>query len=132
MWYGSAMLPIVHTVLPDGVWLTLKGAAIANNSYVDVDDIGNNDEDALLCHTNKTACCRFSNAAGNWYFPNDGRVETTIDNMRLNLTSHFSRNRGTRLVRLLRFGAPTERGRFYCQVPDANDEIQTIYVNIGE
>ena len=44
---------------------------------MDVDDIGENDT-ALLCHTNKTDCCRGPldhNKAGEWYYPNGTEVE---------------------------------------------------------
>ena len=126
------MLQPVNTVLSGGVRLSLKGAAIANNSFVDVDDIGDNNGNALLCHTDKIDCCPGNTAAGDWYFPNESRVKSIIDNMRLKLASYFSRSRGTSVVRLIRVGAPTERGRFYCQVPNASGVIQTISVNIGE
>ena len=39
----------------ESVGLSLKGAPIANSGYVDVDDIGEGNAAALLCHTNKTA-----------------------------------------------------------------------------
>ena len=44
-----------------------------------LEDIGEGD-DALLCITNQTACCRKSDSgemrsvSGNWYFPNGTRV----------------------------------------------------------
>ena len=108
----------------EGVSLSLKGAAIAHDGYVDVDDIGDENENALLCHTNKTDCCRDNNAAiSNWFFPNGTRVGSRDYN--------FLRNRGPSVVRLLRVGTPIGRGRFYCVVPNANDLVQTIFVNIG-
>ena len=116
-----------------GVSLSLRGAAIANDSYIDVDDIGGGNEDALLCQTNKIDCCHGNNAAiSNWYFPSGFRVESIGYYIDMGHTSYFTRNRGNSVVRLLRSGAPTERGRFHCVVPNANDEMQTIYVNIGE
>ena len=115
-----------------GVSLSLKGAAIANDGYVDVDDIGDNDEDALLCHTDKTDCCQGNNAGiSNWYFPSGSRVEGTDFYTDMGHTSYFTRNRDPSVVRLVRVGAPTERGRFSCVVPNANDLVQTIFMNIG-
>ena len=114
-----------------GVQLSLRGAAIANDGYVDVDNIGHGNEDALLCHTNKTACCGGNNLAGDWYFPNRTQVGSATENSNMGRTSYFFRNRGDSVVRLRRLGIPTERGRFYCQIPNANNDSQTIYVNIG-
>ena len=55
---SSCWLAIIAT--ESDVGLSLKGAPIANNSYVDVDDIDEGDY-ALLCHTNKTNCCEKPN-----------------------------------------------------------------------
>ena len=127
------MLSTVNNIPSDGVFLSLRGVAIANDGYVDVDDIGHGNDDALLCHTDKTDCCNGTmNAAGisNWYFPTGTRVEGTGNSTTPPV--NFYRNRGPSVVRLRRIEAPTVRGRFYCQVPNAKDINQTIYVNIGE
>ena len=39
------------------VWFSLNGTTYQNNSLVTLTDIGENDT-ALLCETNLTACCR--------------------------------------------------------------------------
>ena len=73
------------------------------------------------------------NRAGEWYFPNNMISVGTMDsNTEAGHTNYFFRNRGNQAVRLVRVGTPSERGLFYCQVPDANNIIQTIYVNIGK
>ena len=109
----------------------LKGAAIADNGYVDVDKIGQHD-DALICRTNKTNCCRYSpNRAGHWYFPNGTRINDNTTNKNAGYTDYFYRNRGNRVVRLNSFNNPLERGKFGCKVPDDTTKIQTVYVNIG-
>ena len=96
---------------------------------MDVDDIGE-DNAALLCHTNKTNCCKSSLGqiqAGEWYYPNGTRVG--IKNIK---GIEFYRDRHTRVVRLHhRQGTFVLRGRFSCEVPDANDVNQTVFVNIG-
>ena len=116
--------------MPEGVQLSLRGVAIANNSYVDVDDIGEGDNAGLLCHTNKTNCCgQRPNRAGEWYFPNE---DMKVEILALSPANNFFyRNRGQRVVRLNRRGSPSERGLFRCEVPNANNVNQTIYVNIG-
>ena len=108
------------------VSLSLRGAPIANNSYVDVDDIGVN-ENALLCHTDKRDCCSHQNRAGEWYFPSGTRVGISG-----NSQDEFYRDRATQVVRLNhRQGTSTERGLFLCQVPDSNHILQIVYINIG-
>ena len=119
-----------------GVFLSLQGIYIVNNSYVDIDNIGEGDNAALLCHTNKTDCCggyyrsHYSYRAGEWYFPctQDMKVDI-LGNTARNDT--FYRNRGLSTVRLNRRGSPSERGCFRCEVPDANNIIQLVFVNIG-
>ena len=109
-----------------GVYLSLREVYIANNSYVDVDDIGV-DENALLCHTIKSDCCGRPNRAGEWYFPNGITVGT-----RGGSQDEFYRDRGTQVVRLnRRQGTFTDRGLFRCEVPDSWNTMQTIYVNVG-
>ena len=36
------------------------------------------------------------------------------------------------VVRLNRLGDPPERGRFRCEVPNADGDMVAMYVNIGE
>ena len=77
-------------------------------------------------------CCNGSKRAGNWYFPDMTLIESFTDNEKVAMRRNFFyRNRGDRVVRLLIRRIPTERGLFYCQVPDTNNVNQTIYVNIG-
>lgn len=107
----------------------LKGAVITNNGYVAVDQIGRGDE-ALMCLTDKPDCCNERpNRAGEWYFPD--KTVVNIKGNRGNDANYFFRTRGNRTVFLNSVNSPSERGRFYCKVPDANGTIQTVYVNIG-
>ena len=120
----------LSNLFAEGVQLSLKGASIANNSYVDVSDIGV-DGDALLCHTDKSGCCGGPrDREGEWYFLNGSNFKVDIkgNNPSENL---FYRNRGTKIVRLNRLGSPPERGRFRCTVSNAKDVQQTVFVNIG-
>ena len=110
-----------------GLFLSLKGTPIDNDSFVDVGDIGS-EADALLCLTNDTTCCgpsQTGGAQGNWLFPNGTGVPRTGTAS----STHFSRDRGQSVVRLhrLNYVYPPERGRFSCQVLG-----DTIHVNICE
>lgn len=109
------------------MFLSLKGQYIASNSYVDVDDIGEGDN-ALLCHTNKTACCgEVPNRAGEWYFPDGTQVRVEGAS-----PDGFYRDRGAQVVRLnRRYGLFIAEGVFWCEIPDANNNWQAVFINIG-
>ena len=110
------------------VRLFLKGTVIANNSYVDVDDIGEGNETSLLCHTNKANCCGLPSRKGEWYFPGGNPVGNTGKFP----DRDFYRDRGPQVVRLHhRQGAQIQRGRFRCEIPDDKDVMQSIYAYIG-
>jgi hypothetical protein len=113
-----------------GVFLSLKGQFIANYGYVDVNDIGEGD-DALLCHTNKTDCCRKPpNRAGEWYYPEGYRVG--VQGVGFAYYEEFYRDRGNGVVRLNRRQDIIGRlGVFRCEIPDANNNIQDVHVNVG-
>ena len=108
---------------------------IPNDGYVVFSDIGT-DASGLLCNTDRFDCCRTSGssvAPGQWYLPDGTQVGSFTQEFANDPTENFfSRNRGPRVVRLNRFGNPSERGRFRCEVPNAARDIVTIYVNIGE
>ena len=62
-----------------------------------LEDIGEGDDDALLCLTNLPACCRpnnMGNVLGNWFFPNGTRVPSG--------KWDFYRTRGQMVVRMHR------------------------------
>ena len=119
----------------------LNGVNITNNGYVLVTDITEGgfgvtgmDDGGLLCITDRSGCCRISDnpnggSQGEWYFPNGNPVQ--IRGTRYG-DSIFYRNRDTKLVRLNRVGNPSERGRFRCEVPNADGVMVNLYVNIGE
>ena len=108
------------------MYLSLNGVNISNDGYVLASGIGE-DDGGLLCITDRSDCCR-SRPRGEWSFPNGSLIE--IEGGRMG--NFFFRNRGTGVVRLNRRGDPRERGRFRCEIPDANDVSLTMYVNIGE
>ena len=124
----------------NGVRVTVMGVDVENNSYVDLNLVGDR-EKGVLCHTTNEGCCKNTNvsdvddARGNWYFPNGSLVRGVTANGGRDATyPFFARNRAVHVVRLLRVSyqlmSPTERGRFYCRIPDKNNAIQTHYINI--
>ena len=117
----------VTTSICAGLFLSLRGTPIDGDGFVDVDDIGNNDNanNGLLCLTNATNCCTNTQGitSGAWFFPN-GTLLPTIANVG---NTGFGRDRGQSVTRLYRRSSPSERGRFRCNLLE-----EDIYVNICE
>ena len=109
-----------------GVWFALNGTTYQNNSLVTLEDIGEW-PDALLCVTDYTACCRPPytgySTAGNWYFPNETRVPSPGNRW------EFCRSRGQMVVSLHR-SRGGEEGIYRCEIPDARNVTQTIYIGV--
>ena len=99
-----------------------------NNSIVTLKNIGERD-DALLCITNLNTCCRppytVDNVSviGNWFFPNGTRVPNSNDNW------NFYRSRDQMVVRLDRRTGGVD-GIYRCEIPDAMNITQTIYIGV--
>ena len=91
-----------------------------------IEDIGEGG-DALLCITNQTACCRESNSGSvseNWFFPNGSRVPSVSGG-----EWDIYRTRGQMVVRLNRRRGGVE-GIYRCEIPDAMNVHQTIYIGV--
>ena len=116
------------------MFLSLRGARIDDDGYVNIEDIhvgaqGSNDNsNSLLCHTDASDCCSgMSGPSSEWFLP-DGT--TVISGTTL---QGYQRNRNAGVVRLYRLSAPpTARGRFRCEIEDSTGTQQTLYANIRE
>ena len=109
-----------HTGTGD-VRFSLNGTTYQNNSIMMLEDIGAGG-DALLCQTSYNACCR-SLALGNWFFPNETRVPST------DWMWDFTRTRHHMAVHMRRRRGGVE-GIYYCDIPDAMNVTQTIYIGV--
>ena len=93
-----------------------------------LEDIGEGD-DALLCVTDQTACCRpphtgvTGSVIGNWFFPNGTRVPSS------GVLWDFHRTTGQSVKRLHRRRGG-EDGIYHCEIPDAMNVTQTIYIGV--
>ena len=111
-----------------GVRFSLRGTTYQNNSLVTLEDIGKGD-DALLCLTDQPACCRRPYTSGNitvkgnWFFPNGTRVPSISKNW------NFHRTRGPSVVRMFRRKGGVD-GLYRCDIPDAANVFQTIYIGV--
>ena len=113
---------------PGNVWFSLKGTTYQNNSLVTLEDIGEGDG-ALLCVIDQTGCCRSPHtgatgpAIGNWFFPNGTRVPSSGSQW------DFHRTRGDMVVALHRRRGGVD-GVYLCEIPDAMDITQKIYIGV--
>ena len=93
-----------------------------------LESIGEGD-DALFCVTDLHNCCRhpytgeMGNVMGNWFFPNRTRVSSIGDQW------DIYRTRGHMVVHLQRRRGGVE-GIYRCEIPDAMNIIQTIYIRL--
>ena len=112
------------------VGFLLNDIAYQNNSLVTLEDIGEA-ENALLCITDLTACCRCPYTGemgpdmGNWFFPNG----TTIYTPGEGTDWDFYRTRGEMVVLMHRKGGG-EDGIYRCEMPDTLNVVQTIYIGV--
>ena len=105
------------------MWFSLNGTIYQNNSCIALEDIGQGD-DALLCVTNLSACCRPNgSASGNWFFPNETKVFSA------GVQTDFYRSRGHMIILLNRRGGG-EEGIYRCEIPDSTSVTQTIYIGV--
>ena len=107
------------------VYFELNGKVYPNNSVIPLLEVGE-DNSALLCKTDLTACCETPpNRLGEFYCPNDVIVPVR------KLEQGFYRNRGSQEVRLnRREGVIFPTGEFRCEIPDASETIQILYVHL--
>ena len=112
-----------------GVSVWLRGTNYQNNSLVTLEDIGEGDN-ALLCITDLTACCRRpytdsigQSAVGNWFFPNGTRAPSS------GLQWNIHRTRGHMNIALHRREGG-EEGIYHCLIRDAMNVTQAIYIGV--
>ena len=113
---------LVHYCFPVAV---LRGTPYQNNSVVTLEDIGEGD-DALLCITFQTTCCRppySGGALGNWFFPNGTRVPSS------GAQWDFHRTRG-QMVIVLHHRRGGVEGIYHCEIPNTFGFTQTIYIGV--
>ena len=108
------------------------------NSQIDIDSIGESDEQALVCHTDSPVCCRGMDnpngftGSGEWLFPNGTTIVRSQD-VTVSDTDLFYRSRDTQLIRLHRRGNITmPTGTYCCIVPVASGGDKTFCVELGE
>lgn len=108
---------------PLALYFTLGDQIYLNGSTVSLDDIAEGDN-ALLCHTHSSDCCR-TNLAGEFYYPDGGLVPVRAAG------ESMYRNRGDGFIRLnYNGGALTLLGRYRCVIPDINGALRSLFITI--
>ena len=114
---------------PDSdVYLSLDDVFIPNHGYVFIDDIsmsGVTDPTPLLCHTNRPTGGAI-HSGGDWISPSD----IIVGNLNSGQVPGFGRNRGPMEVRLWRTTGDPVVGIYLCEVMDATETLQTVYVGL--
>ena len=118
-----------------GVYLSLKDVVYANNSVIQITEIGETNPDndlneGLQCITDRMPCCRFTFRAGEWYMYTPERTIVPGPT-----TMSFYRNRGCDdgTVNLNRpSGVLMPTGLYCCEVPDALNVMQRACATISE
>ena len=88
------------------------------------------DDTALLCMSNLSACCRQQytvenvSVRGNWFLPSG----STIANETSSELRDFYSERGQVVVVRLNLGRIGENGIYRCEIPDSLNVTQTIYI----
>ena len=107
---------------------SLNGTTYHNNSLVTLEEIGENDT-ALLCMTDLTACCRplytgtNGTAIGNWFYPNGSRVNNS------GIQWDFYRDTEQMVVRMNRRRGGVD-GIYHCEIPDLTNITRTVYIGV--
>ena len=95
---------------------------------MNLEEIGEGLDAALLCVTDNTACCGRAQVPnmgvlGDWYYPNDTVVPNQGDGW------DFYRLRDQSVVYMNRRRGG-EDGIYHCEIPDATGVDQTIYIGV--
>ena len=111
------------------VWFSLRGIPYQNNSIMTLENIGEDDDDALLCVTDLTACCQPpGNGFGlaNWFSPNGTKIPNeTVSGEELDIYQ----TRDQMVVRMHRRRGG-EEGIYRCEIPISMNVTQTIYIGV--
>lgn len=122
----TSIVTEVHVlVFYSSVRFQLNGQTYPNGSSLLMSSIGEGDS-ALWCLTDGD-CCTGDNRAGQFYYP-DG----TAVSIQAATQDGLYRNRGFKIIRLnRRSGATPQTGQYKCQIPDADGQLQNIFINLN-
>ena len=127
-----SFLTLFHLYFDSDVYLSLNDVVIPNNGYVIISDIGTTGVTGLLCHTNHPADIPGGadgmHSGGAWFTPD---VTEVLHNSNIG----FRRIFGSMVIKMYRHTPSASQrveGIYNCQVQDATDTLQTVYVGLYE
>ena len=111
----------VHSQL--NTYLTFMGNDILNHSYVDLNTVGTDKNDSVLCHTHLTSCCSANQGPdrGDWYFPNGNRLD---------FSGNVFEGRGAQIVHLRYTGSDGTSGIYRCDIKISFNRHKIMYVGL--
>ena len=130
----SALVEVHSQTVP---YITFMGNNIPNNSYVDLNTVGTNSDnaDAVVCHTDLTTCCSMPQGSdcGDWYFPNGNRLPFLG-------SGNVYEDRSAQVVILRYTGSGGTSGIYRCDIEtnavknyDGNETLFVgLYTSVGE
>ena len=100
------LLSLVEVHCQTFPYVSFMGQTLVNHSYV---DLGCNDSDGVVCHTDLSVCCSGSQGShrGDWYFPNGTRLPFSGD---------MYEARGAQRVELRHTNATGRTGVYRCDI----------------
>lgn len=108
-----------------GIYFVHNGQIYSNNSEIALCIIGEG-KNALSCKTDFKSCCGSPpNRFGEFFYPNGVRISIRSRGY------GFYRDRGKQEIRLnKRERVTTPTGRFRCDIPDEEGNLQSIYITL--
>ena len=126
------LLLVVEVKCQTAPYVSFMGQSLANNSYVDISQVGTSDSSSIQCHTDLMTCCRSTEGynRGDWYFPNGERLPFPS----VNIPPPIFESRQAQRVDLRRNSGTGPTGIYRCDIETNavrdNDMRETIYVGL--
>ncbi len=105
--------------------LVYRGQILANNSLLSLENL--NTSDPISCVSTLPSCCNATRAGG-WFLPSSVPVNSSLPGGE-QIYQSWSNDQTIRLHRSSMAGS-FEEGLYRCEVPDAENVTQTLFVGI--
>ena len=123
------LLTLVEVHSQTAPYLTFMGNNILNHSYVDLNTVGTDNTNDVMCHTDLTSCCsgRQGPDRGDWYFPNGNKLLFSG-------SSNVYERRAAQVVVVRYTGSGGTSGIYHCDIEtnavNDNDGHESVYVGL--
>ena len=106
----SFMLSVVEVHTQTIFYISFKGQALANHSYVNLSHVGHSESYSVQCLTDLGRCCTEAQGfhRGNWNFPIGHSLP---------FSGEIYQTRGNKRVDLYRNNGTSPTGMYYCHIP---------------